>query len=70
MSEFLRVCQDIIYLLMHSTVSCKTLHGISVDTLLQNTVLEIVNGSCLFSFSDPTEETKLFYLWFSKTSHY
>jgi len=45
MSEFLRVFQDIIYLLMHSTVSCKNLNGISVEALLENTVLETVNGS-------------------------
>jgi hypothetical protein len=45
MSEFLRVFQDIIYLLMHCTVSCKNLNGISVEALLENTVLETVNGS-------------------------
>jgi hypothetical protein len=54
---------------MHSTVSCKTLNDISVEPLLENTILETVNGSNLFSFSDQKEKTNLFYLLFSKTSH-
>jgi hypothetical protein len=34
-----------IYLLMPSTVSYKTLNGILVEPLLENTVLETENGS-------------------------
>jgi hypothetical protein len=46
---------------MHSTVSCKPLHVISVEALLENTVLETVNGSHLFSFTDtPTTPPKKF----------
>jgi len=55
---------------MHCTVSYKPLNDMSVEPLSENTVLETVNGSNLFSLSDPIEKTKLFYLWFSKTSHY
>jgi hypothetical protein len=34
---------------MHSTVSYKALNGISVVPLLEDTVLETLNGSNLFS---------------------
>jgi hypothetical protein len=67
--EFFTVFQDIIYLFTHSTVSCKTPNDISVEPLAENTLLETVNGSNRFSFSDTKEKTKLFYLWFSKILH-
>jgi hypothetical protein len=60
-----------IYLFIYALHSfLQTPNNMSVEPLSENTVLETVNGSNLFSFSDPTEKTKLFYLWFSKTSHY
>ena len=57
--EFFTVFQDIIYLFMHSTVSCKTLNDISVEPLSENIILENVNGSNLFPFSDPKEKNQI-----------